>query len=118
MECAIVTHSKLEKQSDGTLKPAGPLEEPLIIRPTSETIIGHMYSQWVQSYRDLPILINQWANIGTMTITSSDETTRDAPLVIRDVKNAKARREEIRLHVDKARQKRRVRVIDVGHDDF
>lgn len=63
MECAIVTHSKLEKAADGVLKPASPLEEPLIIRPTSETIIGHMYSQWVQSYRDLPILINQWCNV-------------------------------------------------------
>ena len=39
------------------------LEEPLVVRPTSETIIGHMYSQWVRSYRDLPILINQWANV-------------------------------------------------------
>jgi len=65
MECAVVTHSKLEKDPNkpGSLRPAAPLEEPLIIRPTSETIIGHMYSQWVQSYRDLPILINQWANV-------------------------------------------------------
>jgi len=63
MECAIVTHSKLQKGPDGKLKPAGELEEPLIIRPTSETIIGHMYSQWVQSYRDLPLLINQWCNV-------------------------------------------------------
>jgi prolyl-tRNA synthetase len=63
MECAIVTHSKLQKQPDGTLKPAGELEEPLIIRPTSETIIGHMYAQWIQSYRDLPVLINQWCNV-------------------------------------------------------
>jgi prolyl-tRNA synthetase len=39
------------------------LEEPLVVRPTSETIIGHMYSQWVRSYRDLPILINQWGNV-------------------------------------------------------
>src|SRR5690349_20319867 len=62
MECAIVTHSKLEKGEKG-LKPAGDLEEPLIIRPTSETIIGHMYAQWVQSYRDLPLLINQWCNV-------------------------------------------------------
>jgi prolyl-tRNA synthetase len=62
MECAIVTHSRLERTADG-LKPAAPLEEPLIIRPTSETVIGHMYSQWVQSYRDLPILINQWCNV-------------------------------------------------------
>src|ERR1700704_2785576 len=63
MECAIVTHSKLQKGADGKLSPAGPLEEPLIIRPTSETIIGHMYAQWVQSYRDLPVLINQWCNV-------------------------------------------------------
>jgi prolyl-tRNA synthetase len=64
MECAVVTHSKLEKNPDGSgLRPAGPLEEPLVIRPTSETIIGHMYAEWVQSYRDLPILINQWCNV-------------------------------------------------------
>jgi len=63
MECAIVTHSKLEKGADGKLKPGGELEEPLIIRPTSETVIGHMYAQWIQSYRDLPILINQWCNV-------------------------------------------------------
>ncbi len=65
MECAVVTHSKLEKDpNDPTkLRPASPLEEPLIIRPTSETMIGHMYAEWVQSYRDLPILINQWANV-------------------------------------------------------
>ncbi len=63
MECAIVTHSKLEKGPDGKLTPAGKIEEPLIIRPTSETIIGHMYAQWIQSYRDLPVLINQWCNV-------------------------------------------------------
>ena len=61
-------------------------------------------------------LINQWANIGTITVTSSDETTRDAPLVIRDVDNANARREELRGLVEAARQKRRVRELDVGHD--
>src|SRR3954468_3151132 len=63
LECAVVTHSKLEKGSDGKLKPTGHLEEPLIIRPTSETVIGYMYSQWIQSYRDLPVLINQWCNV-------------------------------------------------------
>ena len=62
-ECAVVTHSRLELGSDGRLVPASPLEEPLIVRPTSETIIGEMYSRWVQSYRDLPVLINQWANV-------------------------------------------------------
>jgi prolyl-tRNA synthetase len=62
MECAIVTHTKLEKGEKG-LQPAGKLEEPLVVRPTSETVIGHMYSQWIQSYRDLPVLINQWCNV-------------------------------------------------------
>ena len=62
MECAVVTHSGLEAGEDG-LVPKGQLAEPLIVRPTSETVIGHMYAQWVQSYRDLPILINQWANV-------------------------------------------------------
>ena len=62
-ECAVVTHHRLEPGPDGGLVPAGKLEEPLIVRPTSETIIGAMYAKWVQSYRDLPILINQWANV-------------------------------------------------------
>ena len=62
-ECAVVTHHRLEAGPDGKLIPTGELEEPLVVRPTSETIIGAMYSKWVQSYRDLPILINQWANI-------------------------------------------------------
>lgn len=62
-ECAVVTHHRLEKGPDGRLVPAGELEEPLIIRPTSETIIGEMYAKWIQSYRDLPLLINQWANV-------------------------------------------------------
>lgn len=62
-ECAVVTHQRLTKGADGKLIPAGELEEPYIIRPTSETIIGDAFSRWVQSYRDLPLLINQWANI-------------------------------------------------------
>ena len=62
-ECAVVTHHRLEPDGKGGLKPAGPLEEPLIVRPTSETIIGATFARWVQSYRDLPILINQWANV-------------------------------------------------------
>jgi len=61
-ECAVVTHHRLEEK-DGKLVPEGKLEEPYVIRPTSETIIGESYSRWVQSYRDLPILINQWANV-------------------------------------------------------
>ena len=62
-ECAVVTHHRLQESPDGGLVPAGELEEPLVVRPTSETIIGHMFARWVQSYRDLPILMNQWANV-------------------------------------------------------
>lgn len=61
-ECAVVTHHRLEKK-DGKLVPAGELTEPLVVRPTSETIIGSVYAKWVKSYRDLPILLNQWANV-------------------------------------------------------
>ncbi|MBE7451499.1 MAG: proline--tRNA ligase [Kofleriaceae bacterium] len=61
-ECAVVTHHRLEAR-DGKLVPTGELEEPLVVRPTSETIIGEMFAKWVQSYRDLPLLINQWANV-------------------------------------------------------
>jgi len=61
-ECAVVTHSRLVEKN-GSLVPDGELEEPYIIRPTSETIIGAMYAKWIQSYRDLPVLINQWANV-------------------------------------------------------
>src|SRR6476619_3758000 len=66
MECALVTHTRLQKNPNGDgiqVDPSSKLEEPLVIRPTSETIIGHMYSEWIQSYRDLPVLINQWANV-------------------------------------------------------
>ena len=62
-ECAVVTHSRLEADEEGILQPAGELDEPLIVRPTSETIIGELFARWVQSYRDLPLLINQWANV-------------------------------------------------------
>jgi prolyl-tRNA synthetase len=64
-ECAVVTHHRLEPDGKGGLQPApdSKLEEPLIVRPTSETIIGATFARWVQSYRDLPILINQWANV-------------------------------------------------------
>ncbi|MEM1055438.1 MAG: proline--tRNA ligase [Bacteroidota bacterium] len=63
-ECAVVTHYRL-KEEDGDLvvDPAAELEEPLVVRPTSETIIWDTYSKWIQSWRDLPILINQWANV-------------------------------------------------------
>ena len=65
-ECAVVTHYRLKNAEDGTgvvVDPAAKLEEELIVRPTSETIIWNTYKNWIQSYRDLPILCNQWANV-------------------------------------------------------
>lgn len=62
-ECAVVTHHRLEAAEDGGLQPAGKLEEPYVIRPTSETIIGDAMSRWIQSYRDLPLKLNQWCNV-------------------------------------------------------
>lgn len=66
-ECAVVTHHRLEAQKDESGKtkmvPTGKLSEPFIIRPTSETIIGAAFARWIESYRDLPLLINQWANV-------------------------------------------------------
>jgi prolyl-tRNA synthetase len=62
-ECAVVTHHRLSVGKDGKLVPTGELEEPLVVRPTSETIIGASFAKWVQSYRDLPLLVNQWANV-------------------------------------------------------
>ena len=67
-ECAVVTHHRLEAVKDEQtgktrMIPTGELAEPYVIRPTSETIIGAAFSRWVQSYRDLPLLINQWANV-------------------------------------------------------
>ena len=64
-ECAIVTHYRLKNDEEGGIMvdPEAKLEEELIIRPTSETIIWNTYKNWIQSYRDLPLLINQWANV-------------------------------------------------------
>ncbi|MDR2681142.1 MAG: proline--tRNA ligase [Tannerella sp.] len=65
-ECAVVTHYRLKNAADGSgviVDPAAKLEEELIIRPTSETIIWNTYKNWIHSYRDLPILVNQWANV-------------------------------------------------------
>jgi prolyl-tRNA synthetase len=65
-ECAVVTHYRLKSDPNGNgviVDPEAKLEEELIVRPTSETVIWHTYKSWVQSYRDLPLLINQWANV-------------------------------------------------------
>lgn len=64
-ECAVVTNYRLKSTPEGNLipDPAAQLEEPFVVRPTSETIIWNTYSKWIQSYRDLPLLLNQWANV-------------------------------------------------------
>src|SRR5579862_4093105 len=65
-ECAVVTHYRLKNDPDGggiIVDPEAKLEEELIVRPTSETIIWNTYKTWIQSYRDLPLLINQWCNV-------------------------------------------------------
>jgi prolyl-tRNA synthetase len=65
-ECAVVTHYRLKNAEDGSgvvVDPAAKLEEELIVRPTSETVIWSTYKNWIQSYRDLPLLVNQWANV-------------------------------------------------------
>ena len=65
-ECAVVTHYRLKNAEDGSgvvVDPEAKLEEELIVRPTSETVIWSTYRNWIQSYRDLPILVNQWANV-------------------------------------------------------
>jgi prolyl-tRNA synthetase len=65
-ECAVITHHRLMNSPDGNgvvVDPSAKLEEELIVRPTSETIIWHTYRDWINSYRDLPLLINQWANV-------------------------------------------------------
>ena len=67
-ECAVVTHTKLKSDSKKgvIVDPESKLEEEIIIRPTSETVIWSMYKKWIHSYRDLPVLINQWANVVRM----------------------------------------------------
>jgi prolyl-tRNA synthetase len=62
MECAVVTHTGL-KSVDGKIELKNELEEPYVVRPTSETIIGHFFAKWIDSWRDLPLLINQWGNV-------------------------------------------------------
>jgi uncharacterized membrane protein YdbT with pleckstrin-like domain len=94
-------------------------EERLIIR---RGIVAKSVDE-IELYRvkDVRInfsIINQIAGIGAISIASSDETTRDGDLVIRDVENAQARREELRRLVDIARQKRRVREVDMVHEDL
>ena len=65
-ECAVVTHSRLKANDSGNdliVDPNSKLQEEIIVRPTSETIIWSMFKKWITSYRDLPVMINQWANV-------------------------------------------------------
>ncbi len=61
MECAVVTHAGLRKGADGKIELKNELEEPYVVRPTSETIIGHFFAKWIDSWRDLPMLLNRQA---------------------------------------------------------
>ena len=81
-ECAVVTHYRLKTSPDGgvVVDPEAKLEEELIVRPTSETIIWNTYRGWIQSYRDLPILCNQWANV---PVSSSARQSSSGRKVIR-----------------------------------
>ena len=103
----------------------------LVVALVALSVGGLLYGSWrfyrsideIELYRvkDARIdftIINQMADIGTITITSSDETTRDAPLVLRDIVRARARREALRGLVNAARQLRGVREIDMTHEDF
>lgn len=103
-ECAVVTHHRLTKDADGQLQPAGPLEEPLIVRPTSEMIIGEMFSKWIESYRDLPIKLNQWANIVRWEMRTRI-FLRSAEILWQEGHNAFATREEA---LEDARKMQRV----------
>lgn len=62
-ECVVVTHHRLKMNDKNKLVPAGLMEEPLVVRPTSETIIYNMFAKWIHSFRDLPVMLNQWANV-------------------------------------------------------
>jgi prolyl-tRNA synthetase len=95
-EGAVVTHSRLKNDPEGNgviVDPAAKLEEELIIRPTSETIIWNTYKNWIQSYRDLPILINQWANVMRWEMRTR-LFLRTAEFLWQEVHTAHATREE------------------------
>ncbi len=117
-ECAVVTHHRLEKGKDGKLVPAGELEEPLIVRPTSEMIIGHSFAKWVESYRDLPLLINQWCNVVRWEMRTR-MFLRTAEFLWQEGHTAHATREEaeletktmLRVYSDFARQYLAIPVI-------
>lgn len=105
-ECAVVTHYRLKTNHDGTgvvVDPAAKLEEELIIRPTSETIIWNTYRNWIQSYRDLPILCNQWANVMRWEMRTR-LFLRTAELLWQEGHTAHATREEAEIEAKKMQE--------------
>ena len=105
-ECAVVTHYRLKTNHDGTgvvVDPAAKLEEELIIRPTSETIIWNTYKNWIQSYRDLPILCNQWANVFRWEMRTR-LFLRTAEFLWQEGHTAHATREEAEIEAKKMQQ--------------
>ena len=102
-ECAVVTHYRLKNDPEGSgviVDPAARLEEELIIRPTSETIIWNTYKNWIQSYRDLPLLINQWANVMRWEMRTR-LFLRTAEFLWQEGHTAHATREEAEIEVRK-----------------
>ena len=105
-ECAVVTHYRLKTNHDGTgvvVDPEAKLEEELIIRPTSETIIWNTYRNWIQSYRDLPILCNQWANVFRWEMRTR-LFLRTAEFLWQEGHTAHATREEAEIEARKMQQ--------------
>lgn len=105
-ECAVVTHYRLKTNHDGTgvvVDPEAKLEEELIIRPTSETIIWNTYRNWIQSYRDLPILCNQWANVMRWEMRTR-LFLRTAEFLWQEGHTAHATREEAEIEAKKMQQ--------------
>ena len=105
-ECAVVTHYRLKTNHDGTgvvVDPAAKLEEELIVRPTSETIIWNTYKNWIQSYRDLPILCNQWANVMRWEMRTR-LFLRTAEFLWQEGHTAHATREEAEVEAKKMQQ--------------
>lgn len=106
-ECAVVTHHRLMNAPDGSgvvVDPEARLEEELIVRPTSETIIWHTYKDWINSYRDLPLLINQWANVVRWEMRTR-LFLRTAEFLWQEGHTAHATKEEA---VEEARQMQRI----------
>lgn len=102
-ECAVVTHYRLKNDPDGkgvVVDPAARLEEELIIRPTSETIIWNTYKNWIHSYRDLPILVNQWANVMRWEMRTR-MFLRTAEFLWQEGHTAHATKEEAEIEVKK-----------------